>query len=255
MDVTARTEPEPAAAQLTANLLTYVDRWSPAPQKSVTYSGELAGKEHLETLGIPTKSLVSASLTKNELLVLGPGSEATTEARADDIAAFLEAGGRLLAIGLGGGEQPLRLLKPVEFRRGEHISSYFESQPAQSFLAGISPADVHNRDPRELALVIEGANTLGNGILAWSSSTDIVFCQLAPWHFAEPPTMNLKRTHRRIAFLVSRLLANLGATSSTPLLDRFSQPVDTDGSESRWLEGLYLDQPVEWDDPYRFFRW
>jgi hypothetical protein len=25
--------------------------------------------------------------------------------------------------------------------------------------------------------------------------------------------------------------------------------------EKRWLEGLYLDTPEEWDDPYRFFRW
>ena len=23
----------------------------------------------------------------------------------------------------------------------------------------------------------------------------------------------------------------------------------------RWLDGLYLDVPEEWDDPYRFFRW
>jgi len=23
----------------------------------------------------------------------------------------------------------------------------------------------------------------------------------------------------------------------------------------RWLMGLYLDIPQEWDDPYRFFRW
>ncbi len=26
-------------------------------------------------------------------------------------------------------------------------------------------------------------------------------------------------------------------------------------SEGRWTKGLYLDQPEEWDDPYRFFRW
>jgi hypothetical protein len=52
-------------------------------------------------------------------------------------------------------------------------------------------------------------------------------------------------------------MANLGAAGATPLLDRFSRPVE--GSESqkeqRWLDGLYLDQPEEWDDPYRFFRW
>jgi hypothetical protein len=26
-------------------------------------------------------------------------------------------------------------------------------------------------------------------------------------------------------------------------------------TEGRWLQGLYLDQPEAWDDPYRFFRW
>ena len=28
-----------------------------------------------------------------------------------------------------------------------------------------------------------------------------------------------------------------------------------DPAQGRWLEGLYLDVPEEWDDPYRFFRW
>jgi len=27
------------------------------------------------------------------------------------------------------------------------------------------------------------------------------------------------------------------------------------GEKGRWLDGFYLDQPEEWDDPYRFFRW
>jgi hypothetical protein len=25
--------------------------------------------------------------------------------------------------------------------------------------------------------------------------------------------------------------------------------------QKRWLAGFYVDQPEEWDDPYRFFRW
>ena len=32
-------------------------------------------------------------------------------------------------------------------------------------------------------------------------------------------------------------------------------PVAPPTTEGRWSEGLYLDQPEEWDDPYRFFRW
>jgi len=32
-------------------------------------------------------------------------------------------------------------------------------------------------------------------------------------------------------------------------------PVAPPSTEGRWSQGLYLDQPEEWDDPYRFFRW
>ncbi|NLW51621.1 MAG: hypothetical protein GXY85_12390, partial [Candidatus Brocadiaceae bacterium] len=69
-----------------------------------------------------------------------------------------------------------------------HIASCFEAVGTDSPLVGVSPADVHNRDPRELPLVTDGATPVGEG-------------------------------------------------------------------EQRWLDGLYLDVPEEWDDPYRFFRW
>ncbi len=65
--------------------------------------------------------------------------------------------------------------------------------------------------------------------------------------------MNLKRTFRRIAFLATRLAANMGIPSSTPILTRFGVPPTA--KEKRWLNGLYLDTPEEWDDPYRFFGW
>ena len=83
----------------------------------------------------------------------------------------------------------------------------------------------------------------------------MVFCQLAPWRFAEPETPHLKRTRRRLSALLTRLLGNLGAESATPLLERFARPVDPAAGEERWRQGFYLDQPEEWDDPYRFFRW
>jgi len=54
---------------------------------------------------------------------------------------------------------------------------------------------------------------------------------------------------------LSRLLASLGLAGSTPLLARFSSPVDQAKEEQRWLGGLYLDIPEDMDDPHRFFRW
>ena len=62
--------------------------------------------------------------------------------------------------------------------------------------------------------------------------------------------MNQKRTFRHVAFLTSRLAANLGAASSTKLRCRGGPPAAED---KRWLDSLYLDIPEEWDDPYRFF--
>ena len=94
---------------------------------------------------------------------------------------------------------------------------------------------------------------MGNGALAVGEHTGVVFSSLVPWEFDWQKQMNLKRTFRRVSVLTARLLANMGVAGTTPLLDRFHAPAAA--SEKRWLEGFYLDQPEEWDDPYRFFRW
>ena len=99
--------------------------------------------------------------------------------------------------------------------------------------------------------------TMQMRVLAIARNGQVVLCQLAPWQFDPTIQLNLKRTFRRTSFLVARLLANAGAPTSTPLIERFRTPtpVTTAASEKRWSQGLYLDQPEEWDDPYRFFRW
>ncbi len=76
-----------------------------------------------------------------------------------------------------------------------------------------------------------------------------------PWWFNHGEKYNVRRTYRRASFLLTRALANMGAAGATPLLSRFSSPVAADQPEKRWLDGLYLDEPEAWDDPYRFFCW
>ena len=142
----------------------------------------------------------------------------------------------------------------VTIKKAEHISAFFEPFGLNTLLAGIGPADVHIRAPRELPLVSAGARIVGDGVLARAEDANVVFCQLEPWQFKSTQS-NLKRTYRRASFLVSRLLANMGVAGATPLLDRFHRPINVAQPEKRWLTGLYLDQPEEWDDPYRFFRW
>jgi hypothetical protein len=143
---------------------------------------------------------------------------------------------------------------PVAFRKAEHISAFFEPNSASSLLRGIGPADLHNRDPaRVLSDHFRGPRP--SATACWPPRKTSSFCQIVPWQFDPAKQSNLKRTYRRASFAVTRLLANLGVASPSPILARFSTPVDASKPEKRWLAGFYLDQPEEWDDPYRFFRW
>ena len=76
-----------------------------------------------------------------------------------------------------------------------------------------------------------------------------------PWSFTCGEQYNVRRTYRRASFALARLLANMGVAAPTPLLERFHAPVTAAKPEKRWLALFYLDQPEEWDDPYRFFNW
>jgi len=98
---------------------------------------------------------------------------------------------------------------------------------------------------------------LGNGVLAMAKEGKIVFCQLIPWQFDYKSYYNLKKSFLRTSFLITRVLGNMGVNSSTPLITRFANPVGIgdDDKGARWLSGFYLDNPVEMDDPYRYFRW
>jgi hypothetical protein len=255
MDVTGRTERDPAADTLTRNVVRYVSGCKPLPRRQVLYVGDSAGKSHLESTGLVVTPYAKGELSAERVLIVGPGGGEKLAGDAAALASWLGGGGNLLAIGLDGAEAGTFLPFKVATKKGEHIAASFEPGERSSLLAGIGPADLHNRDPREVALVSGGAQVIGNGILAKADNAHVVFCQLVPWQFEQKKQMNLKRTFRRASYLVTRLAANMGAAGSTPLLTRFRQPVPAGGTEKRWLEGLYLDMPEEWDDPYRYFRW
>lgn len=256
LDVTGRTENEPVAETLVRNVLQYISGWKPAPCRHAVYAGEQAGLSHLESAGVPVSKYAGGTLSADQVLVVGPGGGRTLEPRASALADWLKAGGHLLAIGLDAQEANAFLPMKVETRKAEYIAAGFGPFEATSFLAGVGPADVQNRDPRDLPLLTAGAHPMGDGVLATAEPAHIVFCQLVPWQFddyAQKP--NIKRTYRHVSLLVSRLLANMGVASSTPILERLATPVAAANAERRWSHGLYLDQPEEMDDPYRFFRW
>jgi hypothetical protein len=255
MDVTGRSENDPAAERLARNILRYVSAWQPSLQRTALYVGEPAGKSHLARAGVSAAPYDGGNLTFDHVLVVGPGGGTQLSAIAARLPDWLKAGGTVLAIGLDENETRALLPFHVTVKKAEHVWAYFQPFGVDSLLAGIGPADVYNRDPRELPLISAGALVIGDGVLAKAEQANVVFFQLVPWKFDYKQHYNLKRTFRRTSFVLSRLLAGMGVSSSTPLLMRLSTPVVATRRETRWRDGLYVDQPEEWDDPYRFFRW
>ena len=255
LDLTGRTESDPVADTLTRNILQHITDWKPSPTRAVAYVGEPAGQQHLESAGFAVSAYDETAPARKQVLVIGPGAGQALASKRAAVAGWLKAGGTCLALGLDEPDVAALLPTSARFKQAEHISTFFDPPGMASAFRGIGPADTHNRDPRQLPLITSGATILGDGVLAAAGEANIVFCQLVPWHFEPDKQSNLKRTHRRASFLVTRLLANLGAATAAPVLARFHSPVDTKGSERRWQDGLYLDRPEEWDDPYRFFRW
>jgi hypothetical protein len=269
MDVTARSESEPAAARLVANIMnTFTGENVDAPiERGVVFSGSMNGRREFERRGIVVSEYEGGALDPNDLLVVGEGDQALLKDHAQDIAEWLESGGRMLVLQLDAEASNPFLPRPIQTARKEHIASCFPAPTMNSPFVGICPADLHNRVPRDYPVITAGAEIIANGMLASQPEVNTIFCQFTPDDFADAPEqLNRRRTFRRSSFLLTRLLGNLGVRPSTPLLDRFSEPVvdqeeaDQSGDQNttpagRWRNGLYVDTPVEWDDPYRFFRW
>jgi hypothetical protein len=254
LDVTGRTETDPAAETLVRNIMHYVSQWRPISRRRAVYVGDPSGRAFLESIGVNAQ-LYDGKLSSDDVLVAGSACGEVVGKDPTILTNFLKSGGNLLAIGLSQDDVSTLLPFKVTMRKAEHISSFFESAGQDSLLAGIGPADVHNRDPRELPLVSSGAEVLGDGILARFTTANVVFVQMAPWQFESDQTHNLKRTFRHVSVLLNRLLGNMGVDGLTPLLGRFDEPVSAAELSKPVASSLYLDQSTEWDDPYRFFRW
>ncbi len=178
VDVTGRSETEPAAERLVGNLLAYLASWRPPDRRGALYVGNDDGRRHLEAAGVTAGRYSGGPLSADQVLVVGPGGGRALAPHRQAVAQWLKAGGRLLAVELDQAEADAFLPAPVTLTVKEHVNAFFEPFAAGSPFAGAGPADVHQRAPRELPLVA-GPGAVGDGVLGEAGG--VVFCQLAPW--------------------------------------------------------------------------
>lgn len=249
MDVTGRTEQDPAAMQIARNILTYVMA-SPihvGTEHKALYVGPTIGRQWLQHVGIAAGEYRGGTLTPDRVLIVGRGGEKLLADNKQSLAQWLKAGGQMLALELDAEQANAFLPAPIATTKREYIAACFKPLGVDSLFAGVGPADVHNRDPRVLPLVSGGAEIVADGLLAQTATNRVVFCQLAPYAVVpgvnpvrrpnvgegadssferwNSQQQNLRKTFRKLSFLVTRLLANMGVRGQTPLLSRFGSPV------------------------------
>jgi len=232
MDVTGRTDADPAALALCSKVIRYLDNARPAVRRPTQWAGDQRTADLVKQLGIAatqTRTVPAAGA----LLILGAG--ATIE---NPLRQRIEEGLDVLALGLSEEEIARALPGAIKLKTEPTVSSTLQ-RFGVPLLAGISNAELHWRTKLTLAAMREapeGANQafqviqLGRG--------QVVLCQAAPWMFDFEKKGYLRTTYRRNVFLISRLLHNLGAGDET-----------TSGGPR------YLQTPQSGDDPYRYYRW
>jgi len=189
MDVTGRTEKDPAATRLVRNIVSYVSitSYPVRPSRKALYIGDAAGKRYLEHIGISPGYYKGGNLSPNQIIIVGCGGEKVLVEHTPAITRWLQTGGHMLALQLDAEEANMFLPDSIRTKNQEHIAAYFKPPGVTSLFAGVGPADVHNRAPRKLPLVTGGASIVADGVLAQAKEAKVVFCQLAPYSFIKSP--------------------------------------------------------------------
>ncbi len=222
MDVTGRTEQDPAARRLVLNLVRYCVSPQPAQATRVYYAGSPDGAEALAKLGLKPQRPAGADLGAGDLLVLGPGAEGPARA---ELEAAVKGGLSLLLVG---NDEAALTRAPVGVACGVQTvaSSRLKLPVREPAFQGLSNAETHFRNFRDLPLLSGPGTADERGLLAAADlgGGKVVFCQVAPWMFDPADFDHDRMTYRRTACLLGRILGNLGAPMDTPLLRYWAKP-------------------------------
>jgi hypothetical protein len=222
MDVTARSEDDPVARRLVQNLLSYCASPAPTVSRTTYYAGGPEGKDALKKLGVDAQDPAVKRLGTGDLLVLGPGAPGPTQA---ELTASVADGLNVLL--LANDAQALqRAPVPCRAETKTAVSSPLNSPAQDAAFRGLSNAETHFRDFRDLALLSGVPTADRQGLLAETDlgKGKVAFCQVAPWMFDPARYPHDRTTYRRTAFMLGRILSNLGAPMETPLLSNWNTP-------------------------------
>jgi hypothetical protein len=222
LDVSGRTEEDPAARRFLANLVDYASSAPKPLWRRVAYLGDDQGAEMLSFLRIDFKRLQTpAESAPGQVLVLGQADAKTLMSWKDGIRDFAKAGGRVFCLPQAAEAYASGFL-PFKVKAAPKAVSYsVVGKTSDPLLAGLGNSDFYWKGEIELVALeeVEGATQkLDSGVLARvpHGQGEYVFCQIVPGMFDVDKRFWLTNSQRQTERLMVNLLSNLGAEMSTP---------------------------------------
>ena len=220
LDVTGRSLSDVVTQHVVRNLVAYADSAPGRKRRDVYYAGDAEGRSLLASLGVPFAELGAGSADADSLVVVG-GDGAVPPAGVHDA---LASGARFLGLGMGSEAIRSWLDRDLECAVESRYSRLVDDLSAKE-LMGVSNSDLHWRTRVEAPFFPTSTRGESPALRVLSiGSGRAVLLQTPPWVFDAQAKPYLRTTRRRSVFLVSRLLANLGAGFGTPLAGRLANP-------------------------------
>lgn len=244
LDVTQRTQTDPAAKNLCMNLLRYMDQQTPNNHRRVYVLGNQA-KQTLDQLQLEYETYIEQPLA-NAILVIGQDAQLTSQPKL--LSEIRSSSCHVLGLGLNAQNIALLLNHKLQTVKQETSSQMLKTLN-HPLLKGISNAELYwNNMPVFTAL--KGTNHPALHLEKQGNSM-AVYLQVTPELFAHDDQPELRSSYRRTFYMINRLLLNMGANSKANLLPLFKQTQ----KDQAWLKSVYIQNPITVDDPYRFYGW
>ena len=245
LDVSGRTQDDPAAQRYLANLVSYA-RDLPTPAwRQAAYLGDDDGAKLLESLRIDFKRVATpADATSSGVLVLGGADPKTLAGWKAALAAFAQSGGVVFCLPKSAADFAAGFLPFAVETSVKAVNQSVLGKAADPLLLGLGNADFYWKGDIQVTALdkVEGAALrLDSGILARvpRGKGEFVLCQIAPGMFDAGKRFWLDRSSRFNERTVAGLLSNAGAEMAEPyffrpISDLVAAPDLADGQAIGW---------------------
>ncbi|MFA6291730.1 MAG: hypothetical protein WC637_08110 [Victivallales bacterium] len=225
LDVSGRSESDPAAVRYLQNLLRYTQT-VPAPKwRQAAYIGGDRGAALLTQVDVPFRKLTEPSMANpaKDVLVVGDAAPAQLKEWKDSIAKFATAGGTVFSLPRSEADFAANWTPFPVTAKKRTVNHTLVGKPSAPLLAGLGNSDFYwkgNINIVSLEKAVGSSLLLDTGVLAEiPCGKGYVFCQIEPSmfgdinrdHWLKPSKHNTERT-------VRTLLSNSGVAMSPPKL-------------------------------------